>query len=162
MYECSSPGLPGLLLSGRFERSAPAAPRGPSGSSEKLGDCTSMPYIGNSAESPHGRGRPGQPGAPPDNATVRPIPVTTLDRLAPLLAADRPLLRQLLGARRPWPPSSAGSTCSAMLRIARPSLQSALELVLELRGIDPSVESGTSSLGNTRPVVSRCRLDSPA
>jgi len=53
-----------------------------------------MPYIGNSAESPHGRGRPGQPGAPPDNATVRPIPVTTLDRLAPLLAADRPLLRQ--------------------------------------------------------------------
>jgi len=52
MYECSSPGLLGLLLSGRSQHSAPAAPRSPSGSSKKLGDCTSMPYISNSAESP--------------------------------------------------------------------------------------------------------------
>ena len=52
MYECSSSGLLGLLLSGRSEHSAPAAPRGPSGASAKLGDCTSIPYIGNSAKSP--------------------------------------------------------------------------------------------------------------
>ena len=52
-YECSSSGLLGLLLSERSEHSAPAAPRGPSGASAKLGDCTSILYIGNSAKSPH-------------------------------------------------------------------------------------------------------------
>ena len=155
MYECSSSGLLGLLLSGRSEHSAPAAPRGPSGASAKLGDCTSIPYIGNSAKSPHGRGRPGQPGPPPATATVRPIPATVLP------AADRPLSRQVLGARCLRPPSSAGSTCSVSfsttVRIARRSLPSVLELDLAL-----GLALGTSSLGNTRPVVSRCRLDSPA
>ena len=92
-YECSSSGLLGLLLSGRSEHSAPAAPRGPSGASAKLGDCTSIPYIGNSAKSPHGRGRPGQRGPPPATATVRPIPTTVLP------AADRPLSGRVLGAR---------------------------------------------------------------
>jgi hypothetical protein len=155
MYECSSSGLLGLLLFGRSKHSAPAAPRGPSGASAKLGDCTSIPYIGNSAKSPHGRGRPGQPGPPPASATVRPIPAKVPP--ARLLAADRPLSRQVLGARCLRPPSSAGSTCSVSfsttVRIARRSLPSALELDLSL---------GSSSLGNTRPVASRCRLDSPA
>jgi len=150
MYECSSSGLLGLLLSGRSEHSAPAAPRGPSGASAKLGDCTSIPYIGNSAKSPHGRGRPGQRGPPPATATDRPIPTTVLP------AADRPLSGRVLGARCLRLPT-AGSTCSVSfsntVRIARRSLPSALELDLSL---------GSSSLGNTRPVASRCRLDSPA
>ena len=152
MYECSSSGLLGLLLSGRSEHLAPAAPRGPSGASAKLGDCTSIPYIGNSAKSPHGRGRPGQPGPPPASATVRPIPAWVPP--ARLLAADRPLSRQVLGARCLRPPSPTCSiSFSATTRIARRSLPSALELDLSL---------GSSSLGNTRPVASRCRLDSPA